>query len=141
MQPEMSIVMVRCAWQWPLTRSSLYAIPDSWKPYTEDPHKKWPYERGQKCPPEGFELVRKRMTGMLLALTAYMIEHDVASPAALNFLCENALAFTVGTKILASREGITDNAAAAVMPTLPARTRRRASTTASPSRSDPPSDS
>jgi len=86
--------------------STLYAIPELWKPYTEDPHKKWPYERGQTCPPEGFDLVRKRMLGMLFSLTAYMIEHEVAGPDAINYLCENALAFTMGTPALMAELGV-----------------------------------
>ncbi|MEX1361803.1 MAG: enoyl-CoA hydratase-related protein, partial [Nannocystaceae bacterium] len=76
--------------------STLFAIPDAWQPYVEDPTKQWPYERGQKCPPEQFGAVRDRMLGMLLSLTAYMVKHEVAPVDALNFLCENALAFRTG---------------------------------------------
>jgi enoyl-CoA hydratase / 3-hydroxyacyl-CoA dehydrogenase len=76
--------------------STLYAIPDAWRPYIEDPNAKWPYERGEKCPPEMFETVRDRMLGMLFCLTAYMVEHDIAPLDAINFLCENALAFRQG---------------------------------------------
>jgi enoyl-CoA hydratase/carnithine racemase len=76
--------------------SSLFAIPDSWKPYVEDPHKQWPYERGQKCPPERFEEVRGRMLGMMFSLTAYMVEHEIAGVDVINFLAENALAFRSG---------------------------------------------
>ncbi|MCA9648852.1 MAG: enoyl-CoA hydratase/isomerase family protein [Myxococcales bacterium] len=76
--------------------STLFAIPDAWQPYIADPKKQWPYERGQSCPPERFAEVRDRMLGMLLALTAYMVRHQVAPVDALNFLCENALAFRAG---------------------------------------------
>jgi len=76
--------------------STLFAIPEVWRPYLSDPHRQWEYERGQKCPPELFAAVRDRMQGMLLSLTAYMVEHEVAPVDALNFLCENALAFRTG---------------------------------------------
>ncbi|MEM7155070.1 MAG: enoyl-CoA hydratase-related protein [Myxococcota bacterium] len=76
--------------------STLFSIPEAWQPYIEDAHKQWPYERGQKCPPEQFGIVRDRMLGMLLSLTTYMIEHEVAPVDSLNFLCENALAFRSG---------------------------------------------
>lgn len=76
--------------------STLFAIPEVWKPFIEDPKKQWDYERGQKCPPEQFGVVRDRMLGMLLSLTAYMVKHEVAPVDALNFLCENALAFRTG---------------------------------------------
>jgi enoyl-CoA hydratase/carnithine racemase len=88
--------------------SSLYAIPDIWKPYTEDPHKKWPYERGQQCPPDKVALVEQRMLGMLFSLTAYMLKHEVAGADALNFLCENALAFRVGTPALIAERGLAE---------------------------------
>jgi enoyl-CoA hydratase/carnithine racemase len=80
--------------------STLYAIPDAWQPYIEDPKKQWPYERGERCPPERHAEVRERMLGMLFAITAYEIEHDIANPSVLNFLCENALAFRLGTPAL-----------------------------------------
>ncbi|RMG97888.1 MAG: hypothetical protein D6705_07510 [Deltaproteobacteria bacterium] len=85
--------------------SNLYAIPDVWKPYIEDPHKQWPYEKGEKCPPDAFGTVRTRMLGMLFALTAYMIEHDVAALDAINFLAENALAFRAGPPALVESMG------------------------------------
>ncbi|MEM9455875.1 MAG: enoyl-CoA hydratase-related protein [Myxococcota bacterium] len=86
--------------------STLYATPEVWRPYIDDPHKQWPYERGQKCPPEQVETVRARMLGMLLSLTAYMVKHEVAGPDALNFLCENALAFRTGMPALATALGL-----------------------------------
>jgi len=85
--------------------STLYAVPDLWKPYTTDPHKQWPYERGQKCPPEKFAVVRERMLGMLISLTAYMIEHGIAGADQLNFLCENALAFRLGMPAVIQQMG------------------------------------
>ena len=88
--------------------SSLFAIPEVWKPYVEDPKKQWPYERGEKCPPEQFGEARDRMLGMLISLTAYMLEHDIAGLDALNFLCENALAFREGTPALIERLGFDD---------------------------------
>lgn len=86
--------------------SSLYAVPDVWRPYTEDPHKKWPYERGQKCPPEGMKIVEQRMLGMLFSLTAYMLKHEVCGADQLNFLCENALAFRVGIPAMMAERGL-----------------------------------
>ncbi len=86
--------------------STLYAIPDIWKPYTEDPRKQWPYERGQSCPADKVALVEGRMLGMLFSLSAYMIEHDVAGADALNFLCENALAFRTGVPALMAERGL-----------------------------------
>lgn len=86
--------------------SSLYAIPEAWQPYVSDPDKKWPYERGQKCPPEHFEAVRTRMLGMLFSLTAYMIKHEVAALDAINFLAERALAFREGPPALIEGMGL-----------------------------------
>ena len=86
--------------------SSLYAIPEAWQPYVSDPDKKWPYERGQKCPPEQFEAVRTRMLGMLFSLTAYMIKHEVAALDAINFLAERALAFREGPPALIEGMGL-----------------------------------
>lgn len=86
--------------------SNLFDIPEVWRPYTEDPKKQWPYERGEKCPPERFGEARDRMLGMLLSLTAYMIEHEIARTDALNFLCENALAFREGMPALIERMGL-----------------------------------
>ncbi len=88
--------------------SNLYAIPDVWKPYIEDPHKQWPYEKGETCPPDAFDTVRTRMLGMLFALTAYMIEHDVAALDAINFLAENALAFRAGPPALVESMGFAE---------------------------------
>ena len=93
--------------------SNLFAIPDSWKPYIDDPTKQWPYERGQSCPPDKFEAARDRMLGMLFSLTAGMIEAKVAKLDALNFLCENALAFRTGMPALAVSLGL-DHAKALV---------------------------
>src|SRR5690606_25876673 len=90
--------------------STLYSIPESWKPYIADPKKQWPYERGQKCPPEQFNLVRDRMLGMLFSLTAYMLEHAIATPDVLNFLCENALAFRMGIPALMADTGLETSA-------------------------------
>lgn len=89
--------------------STLFQIPDAWQPYVEDPHKQWPYERGEKCPPEKFEEARGRMLGMLISLTAYMLEHDIATLDAINFLSENALAFREGLPALIQNLGF-DNA-------------------------------
>jgi enoyl-CoA hydratase/3-hydroxyacyl-CoA dehydrogenase len=86
--------------------STLFTIPDSWRPYLDDPNKKWPYERGQRCPAEHVDAVRDRMLGMLLSLTAGMIKAEVAPLDALNFLCENALAFRTGTPALAAQMGL-----------------------------------
>jgi enoyl-CoA hydratase/3-hydroxyacyl-CoA dehydrogenase len=85
--------------------SSLYAIPDVWRPYIEDPKKQWPYERGEKCPKGQLPLVRERLYGMMFCLTAYMLEHDVARTDAINFLSENALAFRLGTPALVESLG------------------------------------
>ncbi len=85
--------------------SSLYAIPDAWRPYIADPGKLWPYERGQRCPPERFGEARDRMLGMLFALTAYMAEHQVADLDALNYLAEKALAFRDGPPALIEAMG------------------------------------
>ncbi|MCR9161948.1 MAG: 3-hydroxyacyl-CoA dehydrogenase/enoyl-CoA hydratase family protein [Nannocystaceae bacterium] len=85
--------------------STLFSIPEVWKPYIEDPKKQWPYERGQKCPPETFEAARDRMLGMLISLTAYMLKNDVASLDAINFLAENALAFREGLPALIENLG------------------------------------
>lgn len=86
--------------------STLFAIPEAWGPYVEDPKLQWPYERGEKCPPEHFDAVRGRMLGMLFSLTAYMLEHDIASLDAINFLSENALAFREGIPALIQRTGL-----------------------------------
>ncbi|MCB9701475.1 MAG: enoyl-CoA hydratase/isomerase family protein [Myxococcales bacterium] len=80
--------------------STLYAIPEAWRPYIADPGKQWPYERGQRCPPEHFAAVRERMLGMLFALTAYMLEHKIVALDALNYLAEKALAFREGPPAL-----------------------------------------
>jgi enoyl-CoA hydratase/3-hydroxyacyl-CoA dehydrogenase len=85
--------------------SSMYAIPDAWQPYIADPRKQWPYERGQTCPPEMLSVVQTRMFGMLFAMVAYMVEHEVAKLPAINFLCENALAFREGVPALVARTG------------------------------------
>ena len=85
--------------------SNLYEIPAAWRPYIEDPTKQWPYEKGSRCPPESVGMVRDRMLGMLFALTAYMVEHRVARTDAINFLCENALAFRQGTPALVENMG------------------------------------
>lgn len=85
--------------------STLFAIPEAWQPYVADPNKQWPYERGQKCPPEKFEAARNRMLGMLISLTAYMLKNDVADLDAINFLAENALAFREGLPALIQNLG------------------------------------
>lgn len=85
--------------------STLFAIPEAWRPYIDDPKKQWPYERGERCPPEQFEKVRERMLGMLFCLTAYMVEHDIAALDAINFLAENALAFREGVPAMIERLG------------------------------------
>ena len=88
--------------------SSLFAIPDAWRPYIEDPKLQWPYERGQTCPPDKLEAARERMLGMMIVLTAYMLEHEIAGLDAINFLCENALAFREGTPALVERLGLAE---------------------------------
>lgn len=93
--------------------STLFAIPEAWKPYVDDPKKQWPYERGQKCPPEKFEAARNRMLGMLISLTAYMLKNDVASLDAINFLAENALAFREGLPALIQNLGFEQSTAIA----------------------------
>jgi enoyl-CoA hydratase/carnithine racemase/3-hydroxyacyl-CoA dehydrogenase len=85
--------------------STLFAVPAAWRPYTEDPRRQWPYERGQRCPADALPVVRERMFGMLLCLTAYMLEHRIAAPDAINFLGENALAFRIGPPALAQSLG------------------------------------
>ena len=91
--------------------SNLYAIPDAWAPYIADPSKQWPYERGQRCPPEAVEGVARRMLGMLFALTTYMVKHQIARLDAINFLAEKALAFREGPPALIEAMG-RDRAAA-----------------------------
>lgn len=91
--------------------STLYAIPDAWRPYIADPGKQWPYERGQRCPPEGLAIVRKRMFGMLFALTARMLRHGIVGADALNFLAEKALAFRDGPPALIAAMGLEPAAA------------------------------
>ncbi|NVB41889.1 enoyl-CoA hydratase/isomerase family protein [Pseudenhygromyxa sp. WMMC2535] len=86
--------------------STLYAIPEIWEPYTKEPTKQWPYERGQLCPPEGAKVVEARMLGMLFSLSTYMLEHGVCRADQLNFLCENALAFRVGVPALMAERGL-----------------------------------
>lgn len=86
--------------------STLFAIPEAWRPYIEDPKKQWPYERGQACPADQVAVVRERMLGMLLSLTAGMVAGQVAPVDALNFLCENALAFRAGTPALVEELGL-----------------------------------
>jgi enoyl-CoA hydratase/3-hydroxyacyl-CoA dehydrogenase len=86
--------------------STLYRIPDVWRAYIDDPKKQWPYERGQTCPPEALAQIEARMQGMLFSLVAYMIEHQVAKLEAINFLCENALAFREGVPALIERIGL-----------------------------------
>lgn len=86
--------------------STLYAIPDIWTPYTEDPRKQWPYERGESCPPDQAAIVERRMLGMLFSLSAYMLKHGVVKADALNFLCENALAFRTGVPALMAERGL-----------------------------------
>ena len=85
--------------------STLYAIPAAWRPYIADPGLQWPYERGQRCPPERFAEARDRMLGMLFALTAYMAEHRIADLDALNYLAEKALAFREGPPAIAQSIG------------------------------------
>ncbi len=86
--------------------SSLYAIPAAWQPYIDDPAKQWPYERGQRCPPEAVQAVGERLLGMLFALTAYMLEHKIAGVDAINFLAEKALAFREGPPALMQFMGL-----------------------------------
>ncbi|TPV97148.1 MAG: hypothetical protein B7733_00990 [Myxococcales bacterium FL481] len=93
--------------------STLYAIPDRWRPYIDDPTRQWPYTRGERCPADQLEVVRGRMFGMLLALTVYMLEHDIVAPDRLNYLCENALGFRMGPPALVEAMG--HDAAAAVV--------------------------
>lgn len=86
--------------------STLYQIPEIWQPYMQDPRKQWPYEKGATCPPEQAAMVEQRMLGMLFSLTTYMLKHAVAGADALNFLCENALAFRVGVPALMAERGL-----------------------------------
>ena len=86
--------------------SSLYTIPDAWRPYIADPGKQWPYERGQRCPADQLPVVRERMLGMLFALTAYMARHNIAGLDAINFLAEKALAFREGPPALIESMGL-----------------------------------
>ncbi len=85
--------------------STIYAIPEAWQPYIADPDKKWPYERGSKCPPATFEAARGRMLGMIFALTSYMVEHNIAGLDAINYLAEKALAFRQGPPALIEELG------------------------------------
>jgi enoyl-CoA hydratase/carnithine racemase/3-hydroxyacyl-CoA dehydrogenase len=80
--------------------SNLFEIPAAWRPYLADPALQWPYERGQRCPPELFEPARARLLGMLFALTAAMIDRQIAGLDALNYLAEKALAFREGPPAL-----------------------------------------
>lgn len=86
--------------------STLYQIPEIWQAYMQDPRKQWPYERGATATAEQVAIVERRMFGMLFSLTSYMLKHAVAGPDALNFLCENALAFRVGTPALMAERGL-----------------------------------
>jgi enoyl-CoA hydratase/carnithine racemase/3-hydroxyacyl-CoA dehydrogenase len=86
--------------------STLYQIPEIWRPYMQDPRKQWPYERGATATPEQAAIVEQRMLGMLFSLTSYMLKHEVAGADALNFLCENALAFRIGTPALMAERGL-----------------------------------
>ena len=86
--------------------SSLYTIPDAWRPYMADPRKTWPYEKGQACPPEGAAIVEQRMLGMLFALATRMMVEGVVPTDVLNFLCENALAFRNGIPALMAERGL-----------------------------------
>jgi enoyl-CoA hydratase/carnithine racemase len=86
--------------------STLYAIPAIWQPYIDDPRKQWPYERGETCPPDKAGLVERRMLGMLVSLSAYMLKHQVVKADALNFQCENALAFRTGIPALMAEHGL-----------------------------------
>jgi len=86
--------------------STLYAIPPAWQPYIDDPDLKWPYERGQRCPEEHFAAASERMQGMLFALTAYMLEHDIVGVDALNYLAEKALAFRKGPPAIIETIGV-----------------------------------
>ncbi len=85
--------------------STLYAIPEVWRPYLDDPRKQWPYERGQSCPPEAMAMIEARMFGMMFSLVLYMVRHRVAKLEAINYLCENALAFREGIPALIGRVG------------------------------------
>ncbi len=86
--------------------STLYAIPDAWRPYMADPRKTWPYDKGQTCPPEGVAIVEQRLLGMLFALTTRMLVENVAPTDVVNFLCENALAFRTGIPALMAERGL-----------------------------------
>ncbi len=86
--------------------STLYAIPDAWQPYIADAKKQWPYERGQTCSPEQAAIVEQRMLGMLFSLTTRMLVAGVVGADALNFLCENALAFRTGIPALMAQRGL-----------------------------------
>ncbi len=83
----------------------MFAIPELWQPYVADPQKKWPYEKGQSCPPERLAEVEQRMLGMLITLVADMRQREIAGLDAINFLCENALAFREGIPALVERIG------------------------------------
>lgn len=87
------------------TDSTMFAIPDVWRPYMEDPTKQWPYARGEACPPDKFAAAKARLLGMLLSLTAAIVDRKIAKLDALNFLCENALAFRTGTAALVAELG------------------------------------
>ncbi|MFV8756250.1 enoyl-CoA hydratase-related protein [Nannocystaceae bacterium ST9] len=86
--------------------STLYAIPEAWRPYMADPRKQWPYEKGQTCTPEGAAIVEQRMLGMLFALATRMMVEGVVPTDVLNFLCENALAFRAGIPALMAERGL-----------------------------------
>jgi|GEM_PF-211900 len=93
--------------------STLYEIPAAWKPYIEDPAKQWPYERGQPCPAEHLDDVRDRMLGMFVSLTAYIAKHEIVAMDALNYLCEQALAFRDGVPAIMASMGSTRSQAIA----------------------------
>ncbi|MFO0635801.1 MAG: enoyl-CoA hydratase-related protein [Nannocystaceae bacterium] len=86
--------------------STLFRIPEAWQPYIADPKLQWPYERGQGCPRERLPEVEARMLGMLFALVAGMVGHEVATLPAINFLCEQALAFREGVPAIIERTGL-----------------------------------
>lgn len=88
--------------------STLYAIPKSWTPYKDDPSIAWPMEGKVNLDPETSAKVRERIVGALGCICAYMLEHEIVSPAALDKLCTQALAFRKGPCALFREIGISE---------------------------------
>lgn len=76
--------------------SSLFASPELWEPYCEDPTKQWPYDESKACDAETQKIIQQRLQGMLACLCAYLLEHKVTTPDNIDLLCTQALGFRIG---------------------------------------------